>query len=245
MVHLRLDDRFDLGQEFFRWEFATAVAGAVLRINPFDQPNVAESKANTKAVLAKGSTPSPGRLGGGAGEVPGRHQAGRLPRDHGLSAAHAGERSPARGHSAPAPRPAQGRDHAGVRTAVPPFHRPASQGRPAGGAFPSDHRAGDGRPADSRRAVRLRSAGGGPGGGRSRGPAGSRPARHPRRRSSGCSRGDGQPYFLRHRRGPRQQWLGPGATRRGRAAFRPRRDGAGRPARRGRRHVGAGQDGAG
>ena len=58
VVHVKLDDRFDLGQEFFRWEFATAVAGAVLRINPFDQPNVAESKANTKAVLAKGSTPS-------------------------------------------------------------------------------------------------------------------------------------------------------------------------------------------
>jgi hypothetical protein len=59
VVHLRLDDRYDVGQEYFRWEFATAVAGAVLRINPFDQPNVAESKANTKAVLAKGSTPSP------------------------------------------------------------------------------------------------------------------------------------------------------------------------------------------
>lgn len=59
VVHLRLDDRYDLGQEFFRWEFATAVAGAVLRINPFDQPNVAESKANTKAVLAKGSASSP------------------------------------------------------------------------------------------------------------------------------------------------------------------------------------------
>jgi transaldolase / glucose-6-phosphate isomerase len=59
VVHLRLDDRYDLGQEFFRWEFATAVAGAVLGINPFDQPNVAESKANTKAVLAKRSAPSP------------------------------------------------------------------------------------------------------------------------------------------------------------------------------------------
>jgi transaldolase / glucose-6-phosphate isomerase len=59
VVHLRLDDRYDLGQEFFRWEFATAMAGAVLRINPFDQPNVAESKANTKAVLAKGGAASP------------------------------------------------------------------------------------------------------------------------------------------------------------------------------------------
>jgi transaldolase / glucose-6-phosphate isomerase len=59
VVHLRLDDRYDLGQEFFRWEFATAVAGAVLGINPFDQPNVAESKVNTKTVLAQRSPPSP------------------------------------------------------------------------------------------------------------------------------------------------------------------------------------------
>jgi transaldolase/glucose-6-phosphate isomerase len=59
VVHLRLDDRYDLGQEFFRWEFATAVAGAVLGINAFDQPNVAESKANTKTVLAKQTPPSP------------------------------------------------------------------------------------------------------------------------------------------------------------------------------------------
>ena len=40
-----------LGAEFFRWEFATAVAGAVLGINPFDEPNVTESKDNTRRVL--------------------------------------------------------------------------------------------------------------------------------------------------------------------------------------------------
>jgi glucose-6-phosphate isomerase len=40
-----------LGAEFFRWEFATAVAGAILGINPFDEPNVTESKDNTKRVL--------------------------------------------------------------------------------------------------------------------------------------------------------------------------------------------------
>ncbi|HVH11146.1 MAG TPA: hypothetical protein VM736_15235, partial [Gemmatimonadales bacterium] len=51
VVRLVLEDRDDVGQEFFRWEFATAVAGAILRINAFDQPNVAESKTNTKAVL--------------------------------------------------------------------------------------------------------------------------------------------------------------------------------------------------
>jgi len=40
-----------LGGEFFRWEFATAVAGAVMGINPFDEPNVTESKDNTRRVL--------------------------------------------------------------------------------------------------------------------------------------------------------------------------------------------------
>ncbi len=59
VVRLVLADRYDLGQEFFRWEFATAVAGAILRINAFDQPNVAESKRNTKEVLAKKQPPSP------------------------------------------------------------------------------------------------------------------------------------------------------------------------------------------
>ena len=51
-----------LGAEFFRWEFATAVAGAVLGINPFDEPNVSEAKEKTKAILAKGDF-SGGRAG--------------------------------------------------------------------------------------------------------------------------------------------------------------------------------------
>src|SRR5687768_16653317 len=51
---LRLSTRIGgLGAEFFRWEFATAVAGAVLGINPFDEPNVSEAKEKTKAILAK------------------------------------------------------------------------------------------------------------------------------------------------------------------------------------------------
>jgi glucose-6-phosphate isomerase len=50
---LRLSIRHDgLGAEFFRWEFATAVAGAALGINPFDEPNVSEAKDKTKALLA-------------------------------------------------------------------------------------------------------------------------------------------------------------------------------------------------
>jgi transaldolase/glucose-6-phosphate isomerase len=51
MVTIQIDDRLDLAQEFFRWEIATATAGAVLGINPFDQPNVQESKDNTNRLL--------------------------------------------------------------------------------------------------------------------------------------------------------------------------------------------------
>jgi transaldolase/glucose-6-phosphate isomerase len=46
-----LADPLDLGEIFFTWEFATAVAGALLGIDAFDQPNVQESKDNTKKLL--------------------------------------------------------------------------------------------------------------------------------------------------------------------------------------------------
>ena len=49
-----LDDPYDLGSEFYRWEFATAVAGAIIGINPFDQPNVQEAKDRTGQILASG-----------------------------------------------------------------------------------------------------------------------------------------------------------------------------------------------
>src|SRR5439155_22031035 len=54
---VRLPDAYELGQEFFRWEFATAVAGSILGINPFDQPDVQSAKDKTKEVLASGSEP--------------------------------------------------------------------------------------------------------------------------------------------------------------------------------------------
>lgn len=56
VLRFKLSDRYDLGGEFFRWEFATAVAGALLGIQPFDQPNVQESKDNTGAVLQQVKT---------------------------------------------------------------------------------------------------------------------------------------------------------------------------------------------
>jgi transaldolase/glucose-6-phosphate isomerase len=53
-AEVRVSDPYELGQEFYRWEFATAVAGSILGINPFDQPNVQEAKDRTNDVLAAG-----------------------------------------------------------------------------------------------------------------------------------------------------------------------------------------------
>jgi transaldolase / glucose-6-phosphate isomerase len=53
VVHLALRDRSDLAMQFFLWEFATAVAGAVLRINPFDQPDVEAAKVEARRLMAE------------------------------------------------------------------------------------------------------------------------------------------------------------------------------------------------
>ena len=52
LVQIVLDDQYDLGEEFFRWEFATAVAGSVLGVHPFDQPDVEASKTATRKLTA-------------------------------------------------------------------------------------------------------------------------------------------------------------------------------------------------
>ena len=51
VVTLRMHGAYDIGREIFRWEFATAVAGEILGVNPFDQPNVQESKDITAGTL--------------------------------------------------------------------------------------------------------------------------------------------------------------------------------------------------
>jgi transaldolase/glucose-6-phosphate isomerase len=50
VIRIAIDDPYDLGEEFFRWEFATAVAGSVLGIHPFDQPDVEASKIATRRL---------------------------------------------------------------------------------------------------------------------------------------------------------------------------------------------------
>ena len=53
VVRLALFDSYDLGAEFFRWEMATAIAGAILGVHPFDQPNVQQAKDQTVAALSE------------------------------------------------------------------------------------------------------------------------------------------------------------------------------------------------
>ena len=51
ILTLKIQGKYDLGAEFFRWEFATAVAGSILNVNPFDQPDVQKSKELTEHIL--------------------------------------------------------------------------------------------------------------------------------------------------------------------------------------------------
>ena len=53
VVRIEISDPYDLGQEFFRWEIATAVAGSILGINPFDQPDVEASKVVTRQLTSE------------------------------------------------------------------------------------------------------------------------------------------------------------------------------------------------
>jgi len=53
VIRLALRDPFDIGAEFFRWQLATATAGAILGVNPFDEPDVARAQVNTADLLAQ------------------------------------------------------------------------------------------------------------------------------------------------------------------------------------------------
>ena len=53
VVRISVEDVYNLGQEFFRWEIATAVAGSIIGINPFDQPDVEASKIATRKLTGE------------------------------------------------------------------------------------------------------------------------------------------------------------------------------------------------
>ena len=71
VVRITLDDAYDLGEEFFRWEFATAVAGSILGVHPFDQPDVEASKVATRKLTesyeTSGALPSESPIFSGQG----------------------------------------------------------------------------------------------------------------------------------------------------------------------------------
>jgi transaldolase / glucose-6-phosphate isomerase len=87
-VRISFEDVMGLAGEMFRWEFATAVAGAVIGIQPFDQPNVQSAKDATKRILSEGEIPQvdPGDLEDLlASSGPGRYLSihAYIPRDEG------------------------------------------------------------------------------------------------------------------------------------------------------------------
>lgn len=53
VVRIGVADIYDIGQEFFRWEMAVAIAGSIIGINPFDQPDVEASKVATRALTSE------------------------------------------------------------------------------------------------------------------------------------------------------------------------------------------------
>src|SRR6185503_17845142 len=63
IVRIEFPEPAALGAEFIRWEIATAIAGALLDINPFDEPNVQQAKDATKTLLdgytSHGTLPEP------------------------------------------------------------------------------------------------------------------------------------------------------------------------------------------
>ena len=150
---LDADGPADLGRVFFLSEFATAVAGWVLGINPFDQPNVQEAKDNTKRVLDEG----PPELDAGDARRAARRRSSRRAtwrswptcptRTPSRRAARA-----ARARRARAPR----RDHLRLRPALPALDRPVPQGRPGRRGVPADRRRAAGGPRGPRRAVHVR-----------------------------------------------------------------------------------------
>ena len=192
---VRFDDPYDLGAEFFRWEFATAVAGSILGINPFDQPDVQAAKDRTSAISRRRRGQPRDEARRVTGRVARRRETAALHRNPGF------HRPRARGRARRA-RPQGARDrlrrHEGPRPSLSALDGSAAQGR----AEHDPRRPGRGRlrrgARDPRQGIRLPAADRGAGRGRPRGAQGARPALLPREA--------GRPHETRHGR-PRADGL--------------------------------------
>ena len=136
---VQLDDPYDLGAEFFRWEFATAVAGAILEINPFDQPNVQEAKDRTGQICSTGRGLSRIEPEGSVDELLAQARAGRLRRRSRRSSTRP-RRSALRPFVERIRSADRLRRHVRARPAVPALDRPAAQGRRADRLLPPGRR---------------------------------------------------------------------------------------------------------
>jgi transaldolase/glucose-6-phosphate isomerase len=153
-----LSDRYDLGAEMFRWEMATAAAGAVLQVNPFDE----------------GGTGPGGWTGGERGRSEGprgraprmaeRRQARGLPRAPCLSRSQPPHERGAAGDPGGPAREHAPRGHAGLRPAVPAFDGAAPQGRLGPLPLPATGGRAVGGPRRPRDLLHLRHPDPGPGG---------------------------------------------------------------------------------
>ena len=134
-----LGDPYDLGAEFFRWEFATAVAGSILGINAFNQPDVQSAKDRTNQILGAGGDPDVAPTGSLDELLDGAEERNYIcvqafvdptdeneAQDHGARQTH--------------PRPHGLRDDARLRAALPALDRSAAQGRAADRPLRPDRR---------------------------------------------------------------------------------------------------------
>ena len=166
VIRLGMNDRLDIGEQFALWEVAVATAGAVLGIDAFDQPNVQESKDNTKRLLAEykqdGQLPgTPGETDDGrrarhpdfrlerhrarrrslvgARRVARAAQARRLRRVHRVRRPVARSRTPVARYSPQGARCVEGRDDRRLRSALPALDGSTPQGRPEHRHLHPDH----------------------------------------------------------------------------------------------------------
>ena len=128
---VRLDDPYDLGAEFFRWEFATAVAGSILGDQPVHPAGRAGGERQDGANFChKGQSLEPGPEGS-IDELLDAGGAAAVHRDPGLHRPRARGRARSARRACPRDRL---RRHEGPRPALPALDRPAAQGRPEHGA---------------------------------------------------------------------------------------------------------------
>ena len=181
--------RTSSAQEFFRWEFATAVAGSILGINPFDQPDVQAAKDKTNEVLARAASVGSSR----------RARSTSCSRRRAPATTSASRRSSTRRASDEALEPLVDRAREATGCVVthgfgPRYLHSTGQlhkGGPNTGALPPGRRRHRRRARDPGPAVRLRTADPRAGGGRLRVAEGARPPRRARPdwRISRCSSG--------------------------------------------------------